>query len=39
VPPSAYRRGPNEVEVLEIEGSGPKPRLRSLGRFGARARA
>ncbi len=35
VPASAYRRGANEVEVLEIGGGG----LRSLGRFGARAGA
>jgi Sulfatase len=35
VPVSAYRRGANDVEVLEIAGGG----LRSLGRFGARARA
>ncbi|HEV2772621.1 MAG TPA: sulfatase-like hydrolase/transferase [Thermoleophilaceae bacterium] len=39
VPASASRRGPNEVEVLEIEGFGPKLRLRSLGRFGARGGA
>lgn len=39
VPASAYRRGANEVEVLEIEGTGPGLRARSLGRFGARAGA
>ena len=39
VPPSAYRRGANEVEVLEIEGPGPGLRVRSLGRFGTRAGA
>ncbi|MBA3420448.1 MAG: hypothetical protein H0U12_00870 [Thermoleophilaceae bacterium] len=39
VPASTYRRGANEVEVLEIEGGGDGLRLRSLGRFGARAGA
>lgn len=36
VPASAYRRGANELEVLEIETAGNGLRLRSLGRFGAR---
>jgi len=39
VPASAYRRGANEVDVLEIEGGGQRLGLRSLGRFGTRAGA
>ena len=35
VPEPALRPGPNEVEILEVAGSGARPPLISLGRFGA----
>ena len=35
LPESALRRGPNEVEILEVAGPGARPPLISLGRFGA----